>query len=317
MRGITGLALAGLMALAALAQAQATAAPKVVASVAPVHSLVAGVMDGVGEPALLVPAGASPHTFTMRPSDAKRIDEADIVFWVGEGLESFLVKPLSALGNGRAVALMEASDLKLLPYRDRNGDHDHDHDHDHAHEHGHDHGHEHASHDSHVWLDPENARRIVRHIAVALTASDGPHGDVYAQNAKRLLDRIDALDADLRSRLKPVREAPFIVFHDAYQYLEQAYGLKSAGSVTVSAEQPPGARRLREIRARIAESGARCVFAEPQFNASLIVTVTEGTQARSAQLDPLGAGIEPGPDQYFTLMRNLADTLAGCLGTTG
>jgi len=311
MRGITGWALAGLMILMTLAQSQATAAPKVVASVAPVHSLVAGVMEGVGAPALLVPAGASPHTFTMRPSDARRIDEADIVFWVGEGLESFLVKPLSALGNGRAVKLMEAADLKLLPYRDRNGDHEHEH------AHGHDHRHEDAAHDAHVWLDPDNARRIVRHITLALTASDGAHRDLYTQNAKRLLNRIDSLNADLRARLEPVREAPFIVFHDAYQYLERAYGLNAAGSVTVRAEQPPGARRLREIRARIAESGARCVFAEPQFSASLVTTVTEGTQARSALLDPLGADIEPGPDQYFVLMRNLADTLAVCLGSAG
>ena len=337
MRGTLSIGLAAALSLVG-GTGGALAKPSVVVSVAPVHALVAGVMDGVAEPKLLVSGGASPHTYQLRPSDARALDGADVVVWVGEGLETFLVKPIEALGQGaRAVELSEDADLVLLPNReggaweseDAGGEKpDHKHGHDkHGHGHkahaGHDHGkaahagHDHGAEDMHVWLDPANARRIVRHVAGVLSEVDPANGVAYAANADRTVTRIDALDAELRSTLAPVQKAPYIVFHDAYQYLERHYGLNAVGSVTISADQVPGARRLREIRRKIADTGARCVFSEPQFSPSLVATVTEGTKARTAQLDPLGATLEPGADLYEAMMRGLADSLRTCLAAAG
>ncbi|MFN4089584.1 MAG: zinc ABC transporter substrate-binding protein [Alphaproteobacteria bacterium] len=354
MRRLFAPALAGALALtAAAAQAEP---PKVVASIAPLHALVAGVMEGVGTPALLVPAGASPHTYSMRPSEARLLNEAGVVFWIGDEMETFLVKPVAALGGkARSVELAEAPGVTLLPYReggvwethahdkkghghDRKAGHSHDHGkkdhgkkhahsgHDHGkkgHDHdkkaGHAHGHDHAhgTHDMHVWLDPANARAIVQHVATVLGEADGANAAAYEANAERTIGRLDELDAELRAKLEPVRAAPFIVFHDAYQYFERAYGLSAAGSVTISPEHAPGARRLSEIRTRIADSGARCVFSEPQFDAGLVATVAEGTPARIAELDPLGVGVEPGPDLYFTVLRSLGSAIGDCLGAAG
>ncbi|MET4698893.1 zinc transport system substrate-binding protein [Constrictibacter sp. MBR-5] len=336
MRGALGVGLAAALSLAG-GMGGALAKPSVVVSVAPVHALVAGVMAGVAEPKLLVSGGASPHTYQLRPSDARALGDADVVVWVGEGLEAFLVKPIEALGQGaRSVELSEDADLVLLPNREGGAWEPEDaggekHGHKHGHKNGHDHrahkdhdhgkaahgGHDHGAEDMHVWLDPGNARRIVRHVAGVLSEVDPENGVAYAANADRAVARIDALDAELRSTLAPVRTAPYIVFHDAYQYLEHHYGLNAVGSVTISADQVPGARRLLEIRRKIADTGARCVFSEPQFSPSLVATVTEGSPARVARLDPLGATLEPGAGLYETLMRGLVASLRTCLDSAG
>jgi len=318
--------------LSLFAGGAAVAKPAVVVSVAPLHALVAGVMAGVGEPRLLVSGGASPHTYHLRPSDARALNEADVVFWMGEGLETFLVKPIEALGKqARSVELSEDAGLLMFPSREggawepeaEGADHGgHVHgagshgagSHGDASHAGHDHGaHDHGGDDMHAWLDPENARLIVRHAAGVLAEIDPANGLAYTANADRTVARIDALDAEMRSTLAPVRAVPFVVFHDAYQYLERRYGLHAVGSVTISPEQVPGARRLHEIREKIAASGARCVFSEPQFSASLVSTVTEGTPARTARLDPLGAAFEPGPVLYEKMMRDLAGSIRTCL----
>lgn len=317
----TGLGMAAALALIWSGGVQA-ATPKVIASIAPVHSLVAGVMAGVGEPRLLVGGGQSPHTFQMRPSDARALSEADIVFWIGEGMETFLVKPIEALGSdARAVELAEDADLDLVPLREGGAWESHDHGHKHAnkrdHGHGHKHGHGHAhgddAMDMHVWLDPENAARIVRRVSEILAEADPENALAYRANAERELSRIAALGQELAEMLKPVADAPFIVFHDAYHYLERRYGLNAVGSITVSADRQPGARRLTQIRERIRSTGAKCVFGEPQFPEKLVATVTEGTSARAATLDPLGAALPPGPDHYYGMMRDLGGALRDCL----
>jgi zinc transport system substrate-binding protein len=293
--------------LAALvAAAPAAAAPKVVASVKPIHALVAGVMAGVGEPALIVAGGTSPHLYTLKPSDAERLAHADIVFWVGPIFEGFLVKPLTALaGKADIVELDRAPGTILLPARE-GGVWEADEDHDHA-----------AAaeeRDGHLWLDPENAKAIVRLAASRLAALDPPHAAAYAANGAALERRLDTLDAGLRQRLAAVRGVPFVVFHDAYQYAERRYGLAAIGSITVSPENRPGARRLQEIRGKIMALGARCVFREPQFEPRLVDTVIAGTGARTGTLDPEGAALAPGPELYFQLMSGLADSLVRCLG---
>lgn len=315
----------------------AAAEPNVVASIKPIHSLAAGVMEGVGTPTLLVEGAGSAHGYAMRPSDARALARADVVFWVGEGLETYMAGPLTQLaGNARVVALAEARGVALLPLREGIAWEVHDHKHhgeaadeDHHDANGHHvdgghadgpHGevrdeadHRHAGYDAHIWLAPDNARRIVAAMAEALSEVDPENAEVYRANADRLAGRIAVLDRELAARLAPVADIPYVVFHDAYQYFEGHYDLAAVGSITLSPELAPGAQRLREIREKIVTLRARCVFSEPQFEPTLVETVREGTAARTGVLDPLGGGLEEGPDLYFELMRNLAGSLRACL----
>lgn len=357
------LGLAASTAFLFLSPALASAAPDVVVSIKPIHSLVASIMKGVGEPSLIVEGAASPHTYTLKPSNARALENADLVFWVGPGLEAFLDKPLEALPKkAKVVELEDAPGLTKLPFREGGAFEAHDHeehgahakegeDHDgHSHEeasdHGHDHGAEEAGHaehaeadkthdghdhddhgheghdhdehahggtDMHLWLDPSNAKAMAAEIAKSLSDTDPANKAAYEANLASLTTEIDALDGEIAAQLKPVLEKPFIVFHDAYQYFEKRYGVRVAGSVTVSPETMPGAERLSTIHAKIAELGAACVFAEPQFEPKLISVVTEGTQAKSGVLDPEGGALDAGPELYGQLMRNLASSMSTCL----
>ncbi len=308
------------------------AAPDVVVSIKPIHSLVAAIMKGVGEPKLIVDGAASPHTFTMKPSNARTLEGADMVFWVGHGMEAFLEKPLEALASRATVVTLEdAPGLEKLPFREGGAfeahDHgDHDHGHDHAHE-GHAHGdgekhadhdddghdHDHGAFDTHLWLDPMNAKAFAAEIEKQLVQADAEHAAIYQKNAAELMKQIDGMDAEIKETLSPVKDKPFIVFHDAYQYFEHHYGVKVAGSITVSPETMPGAERVKQIHEKVTELGATCVFAEPQFEPKLVKVVTEGTSAKSATLDPEAATLKAGPDLYFELMRGLATSMKTCL----
>jgi zinc transport system substrate-binding protein len=293
----------------------ALAAPKVVASIKPLHSLVAGVMAGVGEPSLIVKGAASPHTYAMRPADAKALSEADVVFWAGEGLENFLEKPLSALaGKARVVTLMAEPGLRLLPTREGGLWEESGETHDHGAEAHDEHEHEHGAYDGHIWLDPQNAKFIADRAVAVLSESDPANAAGYAANGRKLGARLDTLDGELRGRLDPIRSRPYVVFHDAYHYFEDRYGLNAVGAITVSPDRRPSARRLSEIRAHIRKADAACVFAEPQFEPTLVRTVVEGTGAGTGVLDPEGANLPDGPDLYFNLMRANAEALAACLG---
>lgn len=316
------------VAIAATASG-ATAAPNVVVSIKPVHSLVAAIMQGVGEPQLIVDGAASPHTYNLRPSNARTLEKADLVFWVGPGLEAFLQKPLEALASkATVVELEDAKGLEKLPFREGGPFEAHDHGeeghgehedhaeeagaHDHGHDHGHD-DHEHGAYDTHLWLDPTNAKAMAQEIETALITADAGNAAIYQANTKKLIDDIDALDTEIANTVKPVKDKPFIVFHDAYQYFEHRYGVKTAGSITVSPETLPGADRVSQMQEKVRQLGATCVFAEPQFEPKLISVITEGTAAKSATLDPEAATLEPGPDLYFKLMRGIAGSLKDCL----
>ena len=282
------------------------AQPVVVASIKPVHALVAGVMQGVGEPLLLISGGASPHEYSLKPSDARALGAAQVVFWIGPELESFLVKPLANTPTARSVTLLDAPGVTLLPLRAGGAweahDHDHDHDHDPA-----------ASRDVHLWLDPVNAAAMVRQMAAVLGAADPARQAEYARNGAALVERLDRLNQQLASALAPVREQPYLVFHDAYQYFERRYGLNAVGSVVLKPEQRPGAKRVADIQARVRERKVRCVFGEPQFQPALVETIIAGSDARRGVLDPLGADLPAGPDAYFQLLQGLAEALRGCL----
>ncbi|GAB4354558.1 MAG: zinc ABC transporter substrate-binding protein [Gammaproteobacteria bacterium] len=333
----------GMLALLLTVAAPAAwaAKPSVVATIAPVHSLVAGVMEGVGTPGLLLKGGASPHSYALRPSDVRALNSADLVFRVDENLETFLNKSLRMLPNNiRVVELSGVEGVKLLEVREGGvwGVHGHGHDEEHtdhddhdvhgkeyaAHEEEHDdhnEGEKHAAHEAnehghnpHLWLDPANAKIWVNAIARELGEIDPANRNRYRANAAGLIQQLEVLEKELNGQLSPVKERPYIVFHDAYHYFEERFDLHPVGSISVGDAGAPGARRLTEIRRVIRERGALCVFAEPQFEPLLVRTVIEGSGARSGVLDPLGARLEPGPGLYFELMRALARELVRCLG---
>ncbi|WPE20500.1 zinc ABC transporter substrate-binding protein ZnuA [Shinella zoogloeoides] len=329
---------------AAGAAAARAEAPSVVVSIKPIHSLVSAIMQGVGEPSLIVEGAASPHTYSLKPSNAAALQDADVIFWVGHGLEAFLEKPLESLGGkATVVELEDAPGLEKLPFREGGPFEAHTHEgeegHDHAHEghshdtDGHDHakeaeghghgeeagheGHEHGEFDMHLWLSPENARAIAAEAAKVLAEKDPTNAETYNKNLASLNEKLVALDKELAETVAPIKDKPFIVFHDAYQYFEHHYGVLAAGSITVSPETLPGAERLTQIRDKVKTLGATCVFAEPQFEPKLVNVVIEDTPAKSGTLDPEAATLDPGPDLYFTLMKSIATSLRDCLGKDG
>ncbi|MDB4852940.1 zinc ABC transporter substrate-binding protein [Alphaproteobacteria bacterium] len=456
---------------------------EVVTSIKPVHSLVSGVMAGVGNPSVIIEGAGSPHTYSLKPSQAKQLQDAKLVFWMGDELETFLVGPIENIAQSATIIkLIDADDLKKIKFReggmfddhDDHGDHDyhghgehafewaglfdlkagsykwsfakvdgyyadlamkmvilksggidaseelaekllesstsedrknddvlsaaevayslnfddsknvtgfnvkiesdgtyafftehmpfefeakehffknksgedieplaqvpdvdhHEHDHEkHAKEERDEHDHEkhakkehddHGDHDGHddhghgefnphVWLDPVNAKAIVHEIEEALVKADPEHASKYEANAQKMMDKLDSLVVELRAELEPVHDKGFIVFHDAYQYFEQRFDVAAIGSISVSPEVMPGAERVSELRKKISDLIATCVFSEPQFEPKLVETLVEGTGARTGVLDPLGASLTKGPDLYFELLRNMASSLKKCL----
>lgn len=316
----TVIAAASIAFAAGPCMAQSEEAVPAGASIKPVHSLVASVMAGVGTPFLIVQGGGSPHTYSLKPSDAAALKQARVVFWVGETLEVFLAGALETIAeNAVVVELSEADGLAPLPLREGGVWESHD-DHDDGHERAHDAGHgdhaetdAHHGFDPHIWLDPQNAQAMVAAITAALSSADPEHADAYAANGAATTARLDALTAEIATILDPVRDRPFIVFHDGYHYFEDRFGLNAAGSITVSPDVQPGAARLMEVRDKVAALGAVCVLTEPQFEPRLVQTVIEGTTARTAMLDPLGADLADGPDLYFDMMLGNARALRDCL----
>ncbi len=320
-------AMAAALLLTFGAQPAVASSLDVVVTIKPIHSLVAQVMGDTGQPKLLIDGAASPYTFSLKPSDARALNNADAVFRVSETLEPFTRRILASLPETvRVVTLASSSGLTLLPMRSGDGFEEHDH------EHGHDHGHKHGEAekakksnganreaqqdaiDGHIWLDPENAKVMLRVIAERLGELAPDQAATFDKNAATAITALDALQSEISRAIEPHRGKAFVVFHDAYQYFETRFAIPALGSITVSPEVQPSARRLSEIRRKIRELGAACVFAEPQFKSRLIDTVIEGTNARSGVLDPIGADVPAGPDAYARILRTLTANLTGCLG---
>jgi len=312
---------------------------KVVVTIPPFHALVSAVMGDIAKPQLLLKAGASPHHYTLRPSEIKALQEANLIFWGGPALESFLIKPFTTLPKSvKIIEFDKTKSLLLLPVRrtthfeaccdheHENGDndkhsHSHTNSHTHSHSHAHsnhnknDHAHDHPIYDMHFWLDPNNAKLIIDEIATTLSKSDPEHARQYQENAKQFKLKLTALDSELKKQLKPVQKIPFIVFHDAYQYFERHYNLSAAGSISLHPEIPPSVERLQEIRNIIQTTKAVCVFREPQFKSQLVTTLAQETGTHEGELDPLGLPTKQGGDGYLKLLKDLANAFVGCLGT--
>lgn len=285
--------------------------PHVVVSIPPLHALVAGVMGNVGAPTLLLKPGASPHHYSLKPSEAELLYNADIIFWAGPELETFLTKIVdntkSLKASTRTVPLVEAPGLLLLPIRTNAAFEPHSHG-DHVHDHNHDHDH----HDMHFWLDPMNAKILVDHIATTLSTADPVHQKQYEHNAHTTKQALDMLDKRIHDQLQTVKKMPYIVFHDAYQYFEHRYGLNGVGAITVNPEIPPSAKRLKTIQDTIQKTQATCVFSEPQFQPKIVQTIVQGTKVNTGELDPLGQVTDQGFSNYIILLENLANAFNQC-----
>ena len=311
---------------------------KVVASIKPIHSLASYLMDGVGKPDLIVDGYASPHGFALKPSHAKMLQEANLIFWVGEDLENFLEKPLKSIAKkAEKIELMEIKGLQKLKFRERNIFDDHD---DHGHEedghkeddhaeheheedghkeddhddHGHDEdgheGHAHGEYDPHIWLDPENAKVILNEMVEHLIENDAKNASTYKKNLKNAEKDLDKLVKKVKSDLN--KDFKSIVFHDAYQYFEERFNVNVMGAFTVNTDVMPGAEQLAEIREIIEHDKVSCIFSEPQFNPDIINAVAKDMNIKTGVLDPLGATLDPGKDLYFDLIKNMSKSFKGC-----
>jgi len=300
--------LLGVLLVFLIAWHDAAAAPRVVTSIAPVHSLVAAVMAGAGTPGLLLRGGESPHTFSLRPSDAQMLNDADILFWIGPTLELPLARILPNLRVSRSVALLDAPGLTILPNR-----------------------HLHPAEpynqitpranrgtgvdrgiDPHIWLSPENAAVMVDEITRRLAEIDPAQAELYRSNAALLRQQLQALNEELAARFSGFR-GNYAVFHDAYQYFERNYSLSPVAVITTHPERSPGAASLRKLRATLVKKKVDCIFSEPQFQPRLVAMLSEGLPIRHAVLDPLGAETPPGPQAYLQIIRNMANALTDCI----
>ena len=281
---------------------------KVVTSIKPIHSLASYLMDGVGKPDLIVDGYASPHGFALKPSHAKMLQEANLIFWVGEGLENFLEKPLKSIAkNAEKIELMEIKGLTKLKFRERNifdGHDDHGHDED-----GHE-GHAHGEYDPHIWLDPVNAKVILNEMVKHLIENDEKNASIYKSNLNKALKDIDGLIKKIKSELN--KDFKSIVFNDAYQYFEVRFNVTVLGAFTVNTDVMPGAAQLSEIREIIEHDKVSCIFSEPQFNPNIINAVAKDMNIKTGVLDPLGATLDPGKDLYFDLIKNMSKSFKGC-----
>ena len=306
---------------------------KVVTSIKPIHSLASYLMDGVAKPDLIVDGYASPHGFAMKPSHAKMLQNADIVFWVGEDLENFLEKPLDSIAaKAEKIELMEIKGLVKLKFRERNifddhDDHGHkkkddhdDHDHDdhakkkdghddHDDHDGHE-GHHHGEFDPHIWLDPINAKVILFEMSKHLIENDPTNESAYRANLSKAYKDIDKLTSDVTAELN--KSTASIVFHDAYQYFEERFKVNILGAFTVNTDVLPGAEQLAEIREVIEHDKVACVFSEPQFNPNIIKAVAKDMNIKTGVVDPLGATLTPGKGLYFDLIKNMSKSFKGC-----
>ena len=320
----------------------AKAEVNVVTTIKPLHSLVSSVMKGIGEPSLIIEGTNNPHTFVFKPSHAKMIEEADIIFWIGEDLEAFMEKPLDSLAEeAQVISFMELSSIEKLKFREKNifddhdghedeheghededdhghKDDDHDDDHDgHEDEHeGHDddhndaHAHAHGEFDAHIWLDPVNAKKMVLEIAHELSDLDPNNKVKYENNANVTIKSLDELVDSNKKILS--KDISYVVFHDAYQYFEKRFGVIPAGALTLNPDVLPGAKQIADIQDVINDKGIKCIFSEPQYNPKIIETIGNDMKISTGVMDPLGAYIDAGPSMYSDLINGIANSIKDC-----
>jgi len=280
----------------------------VVTTIKPLHSLISNVMKGVGEPSLIIEGTSNPHNFVLKPSHAKLLQDADIIFWIGEDLEAFMEKPLSSLAkDAKKISFMELGSIKKLKFRENNiFDHD---DHDGHKEDDHD-RHNHGEFDAHLWLDPVNAKEMVIEISHELSKLDPANKNKYKANADKTIEDLDSLIKEVNQSLS--KDISYVVFHDAYQYFEKRFEVTSAGALTLNPDVLPGAKQIVDIQNLIKEKNIKCIFSEPQYNPKIIETLASDTNISTGTMDPLGANLDRGVTMYSKLIMNIADSIKNC-----
>ena len=283
---------------------------KVVTTIKPIHSLVAGVMDGLGSPSLIVDGSNSPHNFSLKPSHAKMIEDAEIIFWVGEDLETFMIKPLESIANNATkVSFMDLDSIIKLKFKEENilevegYDDDHD-DHDDHYKHAD------GEFDAHIWLDPKNAIEIVNEIAKTLSLKDPNNKNVYYSNAEKLNHSLNELIEKINLSIN--KDARFIVFHDAYQYFEKRFDVSSAGALILNEEALPSAKKVSEIHKIIKKQNINCIISEPQFNPNIIKSIAQDSSILTGSFDPLGSSFDTNKNLYFEMILSLSNSLKDC-----
>lgn len=280
--------------------------PRVMTDIAPIHSLTAKVMGDLGTPDMLLPPGADPHEFALRPSDAQALGAADVVIWVGHGLTPWLEEPLTTLApQATQLELLETAGWEPLDVREHKGHDDHNH--------GDDHDHGHGDIDPHAWVDPAIAQVWLAAIADQLGAADPDNAAVYAENAAIAADAMADLEQDLTKQLSAVADRAYILPHDGYQYFEARFGLTASGAIAGIDARDPGPAQVATLREQMAADDVACVFSDAEIGEGWATLVIEGTDAKTAQIDAVGVGLEAGPDLYDTMMRRLATAFADCL----
>ncbi len=275
-------------------------APRVVVTLKPLHSLVAGLMMGVATPQLLLPDGASPHTYQLKPSTLKQLQQADLIIWVGPALELFMVKALHSVQPRLGlITVLDIPHLQTYPQRHGRQWHDHA-------------GHDHGTVDPHVWLSTDNAQIFVNTLSAYLTKADPLHAKQYAENAKKLTKEIAALKTQLQTLLAPVHKQPFLVYHDGYQYFEKEFDLHPVGTMMVNPHLPLSANGLNVIKTLIKDHHVHCVFRETEFNDNMTQQLGS-LSVKIAELDPLGTRFPPGPENYAKTLVQMGTTLRECL----
>ena len=286
--------------------AQADPTPKVVTSIAPVYQLTADIMAGVGQPTLLVDGFNSPHDYSIRPSDARALAAADLILWIGKDMEQFLQRQLKNYRDTtNIITLINSQGLTLLPV---------------VHDAlaitpNHHHGHQHinSAKDTHIWLDPNNAIIMSKRISKALSEIDPEHAVRYQENTEQLISAIKQFVENAQKRLGSVTKQPFLVYHDAYQYLTHYFVLNNVGYVALNSGRQPSAKQIRQIRELIEKQQVHCIFTEPQFRAPVIRTLTENFQMRIHTLDPLGVQHTQEPYGYIKTMETNVNEILACL----
>ena len=301
---------------------------KVVTTIKPLHSLISRIMETRGEPQLIIEGTNNPHTFVFKPSHAKMIEEADIVFWIGEDLEAFMEKPLNSLAKDtKKIAFTDSEFIEKIEFREKNIFDDHDghedehegHEDDDVHEdehEGHDddhkdaHAHAHGEFDPHIWLDPENAKEMVKIIRDELIKIDPEGQRQYSVNTAGATLELDNLINSIEKELS--KDISYIVFHDAYQYFENRFGVIPAGALTLNPDVLPGAKQIADIQDVINDKGIKCIFSEPQYNPKIIETLGNDMNVSTGVMDPLGAFIDAGPTMYVELINGIANSIKEC-----
>ena len=284
----------------------AIAQPKVVVTLKPIHSLVASIMEGVDTPSLLLPDGSSPHHFQLKPSTLKEIQTADLIIWVGPTLENFMEKPLTQVKPKLGIlSVLDTPNLKKWPLReDRDWAHsEHQHDHDHS-----------DNTDPHIWLSLSNAKLIAQAIADYLSKADVKHAKIYQGNAKKLHNKLDDTQQQMHTLLDPIKNKPYLVYHDGYQYLEKEFNLNGAGTIVINPSVPLSGKGLYTIRELIKQKQIVCVFRETEFSDNFVKKTLGELNVKIDELDPLGTRFAPGVGNYEKTMLQIGKTMRDCLG---